>query len=86
MLHAQSWGHRHDRMRIAITLEYALDVAQESFETFPFPAHPKVEHHRSARPAVLPEVGSFFWHGLFHLGECCSVLRRMEPAGVRGQG
>src|SRR5260370_36795846 len=43
--------------RIAIILEYALEVAQEPFGTFPFPAHPKVEHHRSARPAVLPEVG-----------------------------
>jgi hypothetical protein len=43
--------------RIAITLEDALEVAQEPFGTFPFPAHAKVEHHRSARPAVLPEVG-----------------------------
>src|SRR5262245_62340190 len=43
--------------RIAVTLEYALEVAQEPFGTFPFPAHPKIEHYPSARPAVLPEVG-----------------------------
>jgi hypothetical protein len=43
--------------RVTVTLEYALEVAQEPFGTFPFPAHPEVEHHRSARPAVLPEIG-----------------------------
>jgi hypothetical protein len=39
---------------VAITLKYALEVAQEPFGTFTFTAHPEVEHHRSARPAVLP--------------------------------
>src|SRR6516165_4709236 len=43
--------------RIAVTLEYALEVAQEPFGTFPFPTQSEVEHHRSARPTVLPEVG-----------------------------
>jgi hypothetical protein len=43
--------------RVAVTLEYALEVAQESFGTFPFPIHPKVEHHLCARPTVLPEIG-----------------------------
>ena len=50
--------------RIAVTLEYALEVAQEPFGTFPFPTQPEVEHHRSARPTILPEVGLviFAWH------------------------
>ena len=43
--------------RVAVTLEDALEVAQEPFGTFPFPAHPKIEHHRCARPALLPEIG-----------------------------
>ena len=43
--------------RVAVTLEYALEVAQEPFGTFPFPAYPKIEHHRCARPTVLPEIG-----------------------------
>ncbi len=43
--------------RVAVTLEYAFEVAQESFGTFPFQAHPKIEHYHSTGPAVLPEIG-----------------------------
>jgi hypothetical protein len=38
--------------RVAVTLEYALEVAQEPLGTFPFPTHPKVEHHLCARPTA----------------------------------
>jgi len=51
------WAAQVVVCRIAVTLEYALEVAQEPFGTFPFPAHPKIEHYPSTRPAVLPEVG-----------------------------
>jgi hypothetical protein len=39
--------------RVAVTLEYAFEVAQEPFGSFPFPAYPKIEHYHSARPAVF---------------------------------
>ena len=41
---------------VTITLQDPLEVTQEPFGTFSFPAHPKIEHHRSARATVLPEV------------------------------
>ena len=51
--------------RVAVALEYALEVAQETPWTFPFPTHPEVEHHHSARLAVLPQIGLviFATHG-----------------------
>jgi len=39
--------------RVAITLEYALEVAQKPFGTFPPTAHSEVEHHCSARPGCI---------------------------------
>ena len=44
--------------RVTVTLEDALEVAQETFGSLPFPAHAEVEHHHSTRPAVLPQIGS----------------------------
>jgi hypothetical protein len=41
---------------VAVALQQTLEVAQEPSGTFPFPAKPEVKHHRSTRPAVLPEV------------------------------
>jgi hypothetical protein len=42
---------------VIVTLQDALEVAQEPFGSFPFATHSKVEDHRSSRPAVLPKVG-----------------------------
>jgi hypothetical protein len=42
---------------VTITLEDALEVAQEPFGSFSFATHSKVEDHRSGWPAVLPKVG-----------------------------
>jgi hypothetical protein len=41
---------------VTVGLQDAFKVAQELFGTFSLPTHSKVEYHRSARPAVLPEV------------------------------
>lgn len=37
--------------RKAVTLQYAFEVAQEPFRTFPFPTDSEVEHHRASRAA-----------------------------------
>jgi hypothetical protein len=37
--------------RVAVTLEYAFEVAQETPGTFPFPAHAEIEYYRSSWPA-----------------------------------
>src|SRR5208282_4656367 len=41
---------------VAVALQQTLEVAQEPSGTFPLPPKRKVKHHRSTRPAVLPEV------------------------------
>src|ERR1700722_10938910 len=41
---------------VTVGLQDACKVAQELFGTFSLPTHSQVEDHRSARPAVLPEV------------------------------
>src|SRR6202023_4116927 len=40
---------------IAVTLEDPLEVTQEPFGTFSFPAHPKIENDWANRSAVFPE-------------------------------
>ena len=41
---------------VTVALQDAFKVAQKLLRTFSLPAQPEVEDHRSARPAVLPEV------------------------------
>jgi hypothetical protein len=42
--------------RVAVSLEYALEVAKETPWTFPFSAHAEIENYDSARPTVLPKI------------------------------
>ena len=61
---------------VAIALEDPLEVTQESFGTFSFTTHAKVEDYRCFRPAVLPKVGlvvfsSAIVHLHIHRGLVC---------------
>src|SRR5258705_6386136 len=56
MPRARSWVRPHDRKRCNRRFGADLEVTQEPFGAFPFPTHPKIEHHWATRPAVLPEV------------------------------
>jgi hypothetical protein len=49
---------------VAVALEQTLEVTQEPFGTFSFPAHPKIEHNCGTQPTVLhAKVDSLFLAG-----------------------